>query len=294
MTGFGEARAATETAAVGVEVRAVNNRHLKVTVRGSDPYPLFEGEVEKVVRRHVRRGTVLVHVHAARRTRPADAALNADLFTAYLKQVRVACDGAKLPELYAAQVFAGALALPGVAPEAARAGGLPEGEWAAVEAALDEALTKLDAMRREEGRAMAAELLTLHQQVRNELDRVRAHLPAVAADYRHRVLERVRQAVHDAGVSVAPDHVIREVALFADRTDVSEEVTRLSSHLDQFAELVRKGDEAAGRKLEFVVQEMGREANTLGSKAGDVTVSRHVFEIKAALEKVRELVQNVE
>ena len=83
------------------------------------------------------------------------------------------------------------------------------------------------------------------------------------------------------------------MALFADRTDVSEEVTRLSAHLTQFAELVRKGDEA-GRKLEFVIQEMGRETNTLGSKAGDVAISRHVFEIKATLEKIRELVQNVE
>jgi uncharacterized protein (TIGR00255 family) len=294
MTGFGEARAVTETAAVGVEVRAVNNRHLKVTVRGSDPYPLFEAEVEKVVRRHVRRGTLLVHIHAARRARPADAALNTALLTAYLTQARAACDAAKLPELYAAQVFAGALALPGVAPEPTRHGGLPEDEWPAVETALGEALRKLDAMRREEGTAMAAELLALHQHVREELDRARVHLPAVASDYRQRILDRVRQAVADAGVAVSQDHVIREVALFADRTDVAEEVTRLSAHLDQFAELVKKGDEAAGRKLEFVVQEMGREVNTLGSKAGDVTVSRHVFEIKAALEKVRELVQNVE
>ena len=104
----------------------------------------------------------------------------------------------------------------------------------------------------------------------------------------------MRLAVATAGVTVTADHLVREVALFADRTDVSEEVTRLSAHLDQFAELVKKGDESAGRKLEFVVQEMGREANTLGSKAGDVTVSRHVVEIKATLEKVRELVQNVE
>jgi len=290
MTGFGEARAD----AVAVEVRAVNNRHLKVTVRGSDPYPLFEAEVEKVVRRHVRRGSLLVHVHADRRARPTDAALNTDLLTAYLKQARTACDAAKLPEHYAAQVFAGALALPGVAPEPTRHGGLPDDEWPAVERALGEALTKLDAMRRDEGKAMAAELIALHRHVGDELGRVRGHLPAVTAGYRQRILERVRQAVTDAGVAVSQDHVIREVALFADRTDVAEEVTRLSAHLDQFAELVRTGDEAAGRKLEFVVQEMGREVNTLGSKAGDVTVSRHVFEIKAALEKVRELVQNVE
>jgi uncharacterized protein (TIGR00255 family) len=255
---------------------------------------MFEAEVEKVVRRHVRRGTLLVHVHADRRSRPADAALNTDLLTAYLKQARAACDAAKIPDLYAAHVFAGVLALPGVGPEPARPGGLPADEWPAVEQALDAALRKLDDMRRDEGRAMATELLALHQAVRTELDKVRAHLPAVAADYRQRVLDRIRQAVADAGVAVTPDHVIREVALFADRTDVSEEVTRLSSHLDQFADLVKTGDEAAGRKLEFVVQEMGREVNTLGSKAGDVTISRHVFEMKAALEKVRELVQNVE
>ena len=106
--------------------------------------------------------------------------------------------------------------------------------------------------------------------------------------------DAVRQAVAEAGVGIEPQHLIREVALYADRTDVSEEVTRLTSHLDQFAEIVRKGEEGAGRKLEFVIQEMGREANTLGSKAGDVTISRHVIEVKATLEKIRELALNVE
>jgi uncharacterized protein (TIGR00255 family) len=104
----------------------------------------------------------------------------------------------------------------------------------------------------------------------------------------------VRQAIADAGIALEPEHLVREVALFADRTDVSEEVLRLTSHLEQFAEIVKKGEEGAGRKLEFMVQEMGRETNTLGSKAGDVTISRHVVEIKATLEKIRELVLNVE
>src|SRR6185312_9801439 len=98
----------------------------------------------------------------------------------------------------------------------------------------------------------------------------------------------------EAGAAVSPEHLVREVALYADRTDVSEEVTRLASHLDQFAELIRRGGEGAGRKLEFVIQEMGRETNTLGSKAGDVVLSRHAVEIKATLEKLRELVLNVE
>lgn len=140
---------------------------------------------------------------------------------------------------------------------------------------------------------MAAELLALHGTITAELAAIRTLLPNVTSDYRARLLERVRQAVGDSGVAIHPEHIVREVALFSDRTDVAEEVTRLTAHLEQFAELVRKGEEA-GRKLEFVIQELGRETNTLGSKAGDVAVSRHVFEIKSALEKVRELALNVE
>ena len=292
MTGFGEARTETDGLAAAVEVRALNNRHLKVTVRGTDPYPMFEAELEKVVRRHVRRGTITVHVRVERPARPADLTLNPAALTAYLRQVRAACDLAGTPE-FVGPLLAGVLALPGVAPEPRHYGAPPEDEWPLVEQTLDAALNRLDVMRREEGRAMAAELLSQHRAVSAELEAIRTLLPGVTVGYRQRIFDRVRQALADAGVDLQPDHLIREVALFADRTDVSEEVTRLTAHLDQFADLVRKGEEA-GRKLEFVLQEMGREANTLGSKAGDVTVSRHVFEIKATLEKVRELVQNIE
>lgn len=292
MTGFGESRTQADGLAVGVEVRALNNRHLKVTVRGTDPYPMFEAEVEKVVRRHVRRGTITVHVRVERPARPADLNLNAAALTSYLQQVRAACEDAGAPE-FARDLLAGVLALPGVAPEPRHYGSPPDEEWPVVERTLEAALRRLDAMRREEGRAMGAELLAHHRAVEVELEALRGLIPKVSADYRQRLMDRVRQAIGDAGVAVQADHLIREVALFADRTDVSEEVTRLSAHLSQFADLVRKGEEA-GRKLEFVLQEMGREVNTLGSKAGDVAVSRHVFEIKATLEKVRELVQNVE
>jgi uncharacterized protein (TIGR00255 family) len=294
MTGFGEARHQTDALSVGVEVRAVNNRYLKVTVRGTDPYPMLEPELEKVIRRHVRRGTLLVHVRVDRQARSADLALNTTALTTYLRQILKACESAGLPQAYQAPVFAGALALPGVAPEGEHFGSPPEEEWPVVEQTLEAALKSLDAMRREEGRAMAAELLALQRHITAQLDAIRQQLPGVMAEYRQRLIDRIRQALKDTAVPVEPDHLVREVALFADRSDVSEEVTRLASHLDQFAEVVRKGDEGAGRKLEFVIQEMGRETNTLGSKAGDVTVSRHVVEIKATLEKIRELVQNVE
>jgi uncharacterized protein (TIGR00255 family) len=292
MTGFGESRTQAQGLGVAVEVRALNNRHLKVSVRGSDPYPMFEAEVEKVVRRHVRRGTITVHIRVDRPSRPADLNLNLAALTGYIQQIRTACEESGNPE-FISPLLAGALSLPGVAPEPRHFGSPPDEEWPAVEQTLDAALRRLDAMRREEGRVMAQELLGHHRAVVAELDALRALLPRVTTEYRQRLLERLRQAIGDAGIAIQADHLIREVALFADRTDVSEEVSRLGAHLAQFADIVRKGEEA-GRKLEFVLQEMGREANTLGSKAGDVGVSRHVFEIKTTLEKVRELVQNVE
>lgn len=292
MTGFGESRTEIEGLSVGIEVRALNNRHLKLTVRGSDPYPMFEAELEKVVRRHVKRGTITVHVRVQRIARSADVILNSGALISYLQQIRAACKEAGTVE-FIGPLLAGALALPGVAPEPGYFGTPPEDEWPIVERTLDAALRRLNSMRLEEGKTMAAELLSHHRNVTAALEVVRGILPAISTDYRRRLHERVRLALTDAGVTLQHDHLIREVALFADRMDVSEEVTRLSAHLDQFAELVRKGEES-GRKLEFVIQEMGREVNTLGSKAADVNISRQVFEIKATLEKIRELVLNVE
>ena len=271
MTGFGEARTQTDTLSVSIEVRSVNNRHLKVTVRGTDPYPMLESELEKVIRRHVRRGTLLVHIRVERQSKPSDLKLNLTAIKAYLHQIKDACNEAGSPEAVA-PILTGLLELPGVAPESAHYGKASDDEWPLVEQTLEIALKNLDGMRRDEGRAMAAELLVQHNTILEQLQEIRTHLPAVMADYRQRLMERVRQAMADSGVAVAPEHVIREVALFADRSDVAEEVTRLTSHLEQFAELIRKGDEGAGRKLEFVIQEMGRETNTLGSKAGDVTI----------------------
>jgi uncharacterized protein (TIGR00255 family) len=293
MTGFGEARHQSEDLTLAVEVRAVNNRHLKVSVRGSEPYPMLEPELEKVVRRYVRRGTVLVHVRCERQYRAQDFAINATALKAYIEQVHDVCAEMGWGTL-ASHLLGQVLSLPGVAPEPGQFGRPADAEMAAVEATLENALKSLDRMRKEEGRAMAAELAAQRDVVADQLDRIRKHAPTVADSYRTRLRDRVRQALADSGVTVGEDNLLREVAVYAERSDVAEEVTRLASHLDQFLDVVRKGDEAPGRKLEFLTQEMFRETNTIGSKAGDVTISRHVVEIKAALEKVRELVQNVE
>ncbi len=140
---------------------------------------------------------------------------------------------------------------------------------------------------------MAQELLQMRDHIAAQLERIRAQVPRVAVLYRDRLHDRVRNLLNELDVQIDRSDLIKEVAIFAERSDIAEEVVRLASHLEQFQDIVNE-PESAGRKLEFLTQEMFRETNTIGSKASDVEISRHVVEIKGTLEKIRELVQNIE
>lgn len=294
MTGFGEARYQSDALNIGIEVRTVNNRYLKVSVRGSDPYPMLEGDLEKIVRKFIRRGTVTIHLRAERKTAKADFVLNTDAFTSYAQQIREIAHQANLTE-FTPVLMAQLLSLPGVAPQPGSLTGRPsDEEIAIVEQILEESLTGLQAMRQIEGKSMADELLNLRSTIHTQLVGIRQRVPAVVAAHRNRLRERVGTVLSEHQISLRAEDLIREVAIYADRSDVSEELVRLESHLEQLEAVIRKESDSPGRKLEFLVQEMGREANTIGSKAGDVNISFHVVEIKAALEKIRELVQNIE
>jgi uncharacterized protein (TIGR00255 family) len=294
MTGHGEARGQCDALHVGVEVRSVNNRYLKLMLRAPEPYNLLEAEVERVARRHVRRGTLQIQLRVERPRQPQDFRINETALGSYSNQVWAACEAMGLPRPSAGELLGHLLALPGVAPEPGVATSPAEEDWPLIERVLDEALGRLQAMRQDEGRRMADELLQYRRAVGRGLDAIREQLPRVVSGYRDRLLERVRGLLAETGVSASQDDLIRDVSVFAERSDIAEEVVRLASHLEQFEQIVREDVDSPGRKLEFVVQEMGRETNTIGSKASDVTISRHVVEIKATLEKVRELIQNVE
>jgi uncharacterized protein (TIGR00255 family) len=292
MTGYGEAHYQGDALSIALELRSLNNRYLKVSLRAAEPYHLLEPEFEKVIRRRIRRGTVQVHLRCERHPAPQDYRVNATALRSYLSQLRGLgeelgvrhADAAWLPHV---------LALPGVVPEPGETLSRGEDDWALVERVLEEAIERLEGMRREEGRAMAKELLEHRDVIAAELAHVRQRAPLVAGAYRDRLHERVRALLTELDVDIDRSDLIKEVSIFSERSDIAEEVTRLASHLDQFQEIMNE-PESPGRKLEFLTQEMFREANTIGSKAGDVAISRHVVEIKGTLEKIRELVQNVE
>lgn len=287
MTGFGEARRVDDALSVRAEVRAVNNRHLKLVARISEPYGILEPEIERLVRQHVRRGTVQVTLRVERPRRPEDYRLNLVALSSYRDQLRSLDAGGAEPDL------AALLGLPGVVEERRQATDQPHDDWPKLEPVLIEAIESFQRSRAEEGRAMADELLALVGGISESLGQVEARCPALTAGLHQRLTERVQALLDRHGLTIEPSELIREAAILAERSDISEEITRLKAHLVQYDQVIR-GADVAGRKLEFVVQEMGREINTIGSKSGDIEVSRQVVEMKSRLEKVRELIQNVE
>ncbi len=286
MTGFGEAHSQSGPIAVAVEVRTINSRHLKLNLRTSDGYAALEPEIDALVRKSIRRGTVQVNLRVTRVSSADDYQINENVLLGYQQQI-ASLAGGDAPEL------ASLLSLPGVIADRRQITTEPKEDWPTIQPVVEEALSSLRTMREQEGKALHEDLLANIDHVAGELIGVEARAPAVAEAYRDRLTERVQKALEGLGASVEPSELIREVAVFADRTDISEETVRLRSHLDQFREATQL-QESSGRKLEFITQEMGREVNTIGSKANDAEISQRVVEMKTALERIREQVQNVE
>lgn len=290
MTGYGDARQVVGDFAYHVEVRGVNNRYLKFNVRLPEVFTGLEPAVEKIVRETISRGTITVTVKRTVSEAATGIAFQQDVLQAYLGQwdrLREALS--QLPVLEAGDL----LQLPGVLSEPDDAGIDVEQEWQHVEPVLRRALAKFEDFRREEGRSMAEDLRTQCRTIHEQLQLVSARAPGVVTQYRDRILDRVRHLLDDTDVDLQPGDVIREVSLFSDRCDINEEVIRLESHLQQF-ETFLAGDQSEGKRLDFLSQELNREVNTIGSKANDVEIAHCVVEMKAAVEKMREVLQNVE
>jgi len=290
MTGHGEGHCRRDTTSVSVELRTVNSRYLKISTRTPEGYNTFDSQIESLVRKHVRRGTIQVSLRVDRELTADDFRLNDSVISGYRLQLEAIYDQLHINDSIHLESL---LALPGVVDERGGRNAEVQEDWPLIKEALVEALSGLSKMREEEGRAMAADLAENRNVVATELDAIEKQAPQVVDGYRKRLTERLNQMLTEFDVSINASDVVKEVGIFADRADISEEIVRLRSHLEQF-DAFMNADESAGRKLEFLTQEMLRETNTIGSKANDATIARHVIEIKATVERIREMIQNVE
>lgn len=289
MTGFGEANCQSGTRLCHVELKSVNNRHFKLAYRCPDGLARYEPDLERLLRETISRGTVQLTIRLNRQATAQAPLINQALLKSYWQQLRETCEavGAPLPEI------AGLLDLPGVVDDGEFDDETAKQFWSALETAVTAALGKLQEFRRKEGEAMVADMRQNCAAISACLGKVAERGPQLIAEYRDRLLQRVQELLKSADVQLGANDVIREVSLFADRCDISEEITRLKSHLDQFLSLFEVAG-SQGRKLEFLCQEMFREANTIGSKSNDVSVAHAAVEIKTSIERMREIVANVE
>ena len=290
MTGFGEARRQAGDMSIAVEVRTINSRHFKLSYRASDGYSALESEVEAVTREIIRRGTVQMNLRVERSAGADDYRINTAVLDNYRQQLEQYAFEKGVSLTLDANALLG---LPGVVIEKSRSDEDRHDDWPVIKPVIQEALAAMTKMRTEEGVALAADLAHNGRQILENLDAITKRQPEVTQSYQTRLTTRVQQALSELNVTVEPADLLRELALFADRSDISEEIVRLRSHLQQY-EAALMLPESSGRKLEFIVQEMGREVNTIGSKANDAEISHLVVDIKTALERIREQIQNVE
>ena len=296
MTGFGAASTCENGYVISTEIKAVNNRFLKTSIRLPDGFAALESKIEERLRTKLARGSVNFSLRLEKETAENEIGLNSDALKRYLSEAkRFAVENPELASVDNLGSLVDYLRLPGVVQDASRAdkSRLPEQLWEAIARAVDAALEQMQAMREAEGESMKRDLAGNLGELRKLIGEVEALAPTVVENYRRRLTERVAKALADEGATLNPSDLIREIAVYTDRVDISEEIVRFYSHLKQFEETM-ENEATCGKKLDFITQEMFRETNTIGSKANSPDVLARVVEMKSGIERIREMVQNVE
>ena len=290
MTGFGRGEYTDGKRNVTAEIRTVNHRYADITVKMPKRYSFAEETVKSLVKEKIRRGKAEVSIIFENLTETdVTVRLNTPVAEQYLKNLR------ELQETYG---LAGEIDVKLIAsmPDVLRA--VPDVEdedeiTAAISEAVRQAAAANDAMRQVEGQRLAEDLLKRGELVRSIVDRIGERAPLVAQEYVQKLNDRISELL-DGEAEIPADRILTEAAIFADKANITEELVRLDSHMKQLAQILNGSEGPVGKKLDFLVQEMNREANTIGSKANDLQITSQVLEAKSEIEKIREQVQNIE
>lgn len=290
MTGFGAAAAEEQGFSARVEVRSLNHRYLQVKTRLPGEFQVLDPEVDSLVRKKLDRGAVTVNVIMQHTARPERAEVSTEVAMRYRQLLSELSQRLELEGDISLETL---VQLPGVIgfEEDDRSLDL---ERKTIVKLVGQALAALISMRETEGENIEADLRKHATATERLVARIEKRMPKVVREHHQNLKQRLEELL-DGKRPVSDNDLAREIGLLADRTDVSEELSRLRSHLDQLQSLLDKGNsKAIGRQLDFLIQEFMREANTIGSKCNDATVAHHVVELKTHIERLREQVQNVE
>jgi uncharacterized protein (TIGR00255 family) len=287
MTGFGSASSRKDGVSLQVEIRTVNNKFYKANVRLPDPLQSLETEIDVAVSKQLSRGSVTVMVKFTDTSEHSIATINKEVLGNYINQLKevdstLSIDTSRL------------LLLPGVLSNDAD-DDVTDRNRTELMNLVQEACNGVVEMRQREGKALEEDLQKHLSKIEADLSFIKERAPEIVEDYQARLLQRVQNLFSEIGKSVDEVDLLREVALFAEKTDIAEEISRLEGHINQYRELIAgSDDEPIGRTLDFLAQEMLRESNTIASKCLDGDTSRRIVEIKGAVDRIKEQVQNAE
>jgi uncharacterized protein (TIGR00255 family) len=290
MTGYGGAEGEIAGVTYSVEIKSVNNRYFKTVIKLPESAAFLEEDIERLLRTNLLRGTINCSLRV--KNAPVDVLFSID--EAALQSVVDKLSPLALPPDGTRSIdIAGLLGLPGImlppSPDKQLAGQIRQG----VLRITQEAVERLREARAAEGAALAADLEGHCKIISQELEQISARNAPALQEYHKRLKEKVEALLADVKFKLDEETLAREVAVFAEKSDISEELARLSFHLEEFVRACT-GDSGAGRRLEFISQEMLREANTIASKACDNDVTRRIVEIKCEIDRLKEQVQNIE
>jgi len=288
MTGYGRGEASSLEQKITVEAKSVNHRFLEIVVRMPKQLSPLEERVKKVVQEKITRGRVDIFLTLEETgEKKRLVKVDKELGLAYYNALRELAGLCHLPEsidlVHISQ-------MPGVLCVEDEEDDL-EAVWPLLKTGVEQAIQGLVAMRAAEGEKLAHDLKKRRDTIYDYVVLIEERSPLVVQEYQEKLSQRVQELLGE--IQIDENKLANEVAFFADKASIAEELVRLKSHLDQMTGMLA-GEDAVGRKLDFLVQEMNREINTIGSKANDMTINRYVVEVKSELEKVREQVQNLE
>ncbi|MEM6332446.1 MAG: YicC/YloC family endoribonuclease [Planctomycetota bacterium] len=293
MTGYGEATREDGGTHFALELRGLNNKYFKALVRLPDEINVLEAELESALRKRVHRGSFALVVKLRQGEATAVSRVNDAAVLAYLQHLETlkhrTADHSVTIDLTAL------LTLPGVLQPAEDELALTERARPILKALLDEAIEKMNRMRQSEGAALADDLRRHCDALRQQATKVEGRAPVVIKEYHEKLRTRVDQLVATAELTISQADLAKEVAVFADKADVSEELARTRTHLEHFERLLDEaGAEPVGRTLDFIGQELLREVNTIASKSNDAAISQAAVVMKSAIDRLKEQVQNIE
>lgn len=290
MTGFGRCQTVLNGRELIVEIKSVNHRYFEFSCRSTRGYSFVEDKLKSYINSRVSRGKIDVYVSIGMSDEiPAQVTVNHSIVSGYLNAMKEICDEydvtnnisvvalSRFPDVFT-------VSKPDVDEEQLVADVL---------AVTEQALDSFISMREAEGERMKADVLSRADKILGIVDEVDKRSPQTVAEYEARLFDKIKQTLFDNEVRVDEQRILTEVALFSDKVAVAEETVRLRSHIEQLKSMLEY-DEPVGRKIDFIIQEMNREANTIGSKVQDVELARKVIDIKSEIEKIREQIQNIE